>query len=167
MKASINKNGKLMLLADNDLESYALSKWLESEPIIGACVCPTDSRVYDGDVVYLKAIEIAKDDPCVPDKPTPPPTPPPSCKKTQPSPFLYDLDDPILMHALNKSFGIKPGYGLTEVAPGVSTIRFPTYSGGCEFGCYDIPLEPIQNSDIRVGYDELQNMVYISRGNKK
>jgi hypothetical protein len=80
MKASMGSNGKLMLLADNDLESYALSKWLESEPIIGVCTCPTDSRVYDGDIVYLKAIKIAKDGPCVPDKPKPPPPPyyPPS-----------------------------------------------------------------------------------------
>jgi hypothetical protein len=72
----------------------------------------------------------------------------------------HDLDDKILMHALNKSFGIKPGYGLIELAIGVTSISFVTED------VHEIFLAPIPNSDIRVGYDELQNMIYISRGNK-
>ena len=35
MKAKINKDGRLIISVDNELEVYALKKWMEENPIPG------------------------------------------------------------------------------------------------------------------------------------
>jgi hypothetical protein len=106
----------------------------------------------------------------------PNPNPKPAQRSTSRGYNIND-DDPILMYALNKAFGVKPGYRLLVVQPSIETVRVPIFDTSRKFDLseegwvdesgYDIRMRPVPNSDIRFGYDERENTIYISRGNKK